>query len=99
VIHRSSFWGLVVTLVLALTYANSLSGPFIFDDRGSVLDNHTIESRQDPAVLDAPTETPTAGRPLANITLALNYAAGERDVVGYHVVNLALHITCALLIL
>jgi Flp pilus assembly protein TadD len=99
VTHRSSFWACVIALAITLTYANTLSGPFIFDDRGSVLDNHTIESLQDAAVLAAPTETPTAGRPLANLTFALNFAFGGRDVVGYHVVNIALHVACALLVL
>ncbi len=89
----------MIALAITLAYANSLSGPFIFDDRGSVLDNHTIESLQDSAVWSAPTETPTAGRPLANLTFALNFAVGGRDVVGYHVVNIALHVACALLVL
>ena len=38
-----------------------------------------------------------AGRPLANWTLALNYAAGGLDVRGYHVVNILLHLACTLL--
>lgn len=89
---------LLITLVVAGVYANSLSGPFVFDDRGTVIDNHSIESLTSAGVLRAPTEVPTAGRPVVNVLFALNYAAGGRDVAGYHVVNIALHIGCALML-
>ena len=82
-----------------LTYANSLSGPFIFDDRATVLDNASIRDlRNIGAVLAPPTETPVAGRPLVNATFAINYALDGLDVAGYHVVNIALHLLCAALV-
>jgi tetratricopeptide (TPR) repeat protein len=43
--------------------------------------------------------TPAAGRPLVSLSFALNYAAGGLDPRGYHAFNLALHLSCALLIL
>lgn len=89
---------ILITLVIAGVYANSLTGPFVFDDRGTVVDNHSIESLTSADVLRAPTEVPTAGRPVVNVLFALNYAAGGRDVAGYHVVNIALHIACALML-
>ena len=49
-------------------------------------------------MLVPPANTPVAGRPLVNLTFAINYALGGLDVGGYHVVNLALHLLCALLI-
>jgi tetratricopeptide (TPR) repeat protein len=90
----------VVVILLAggLTYWNSLDGPFVFDDRGTIVDNRSIESLWDRAVLFAPHETPTAGRPVVNISFAINYALGQRDVRGYHVANLAIHLACALLV-
>jgi Flp pilus assembly protein TadD len=89
---------LLVILVVAGVYANSLSGPFVFDDRGTVIDNHSIESLTSADVLRAPTEVPTAGRPVVNVLFALNYAADGRNVTGYHIVNIALHIGCALML-
>ena len=44
-------------------------------------------------------ETPIAGRPLASLTFAVNYAFNGLDVRGYHVVNIALHVACALLLM
>lgn len=88
----------VILLAAAAAYANSLSGPFVFDDRGTIVDNRTIEDLFSREVLSAPRETPTAGRPVVNASFALNYAFGGRDVTGYHVVNIAIHAMCALAI-
>lgn len=89
---------LLIILVVAGVYANSLSGPFVFDDRGTVIDNPSIESLTSADVLRAPTELPTAGRPVVNVLFALNYAADGRAVAGYHLVNIALHAGCALML-
>ena len=92
-------WPLAVIASAAiLVYSNSLSGPFVFDDRGTIVDNTTIESLSSRAVLSAPHETPTAGRPVVNISFALNYAFGGREVRGYHVINIAIHLLCGLLV-
>jgi len=81
----------------AAIYSNSLSGPFIFDDSVSVVTNPSIR-QWSTGVLFAGRETPTAGRPLVNVSMALNYAVGGLDVGGYHLWNLALHVLCALLL-
>ena len=47
-------------------------------------------------VLRAPHETPTAGRPAVNVSFALNYALGGREVTGYHVANITIHLLCGL---
>jgi Flp pilus assembly protein TadD len=79
-------------------YANSLSGPLVFDDRATIADNTTIEDLGSSRVLAPPHETSVAGRPVANVSFALNYALGGRDVTGYHAVNIAIHALCALVI-
>lgn len=92
---------LAALLLLAgsITYANSLSGPFIFDDGGTVLDNPQIRDLGNlSAVFSPPPETSVAGRPIANLTFAVNYALGGLHVGGYHLVNLACHLLAALLV-
>jgi tetratricopeptide (TPR) repeat protein len=90
---------MVLVLAGVLTYANSLSNPFIFDDFGSVVRNPQIRHVWSVGqTLAPPDETAVAGRPLANLSFAINYAIGGLDVVGYHVVSLALHVMCALLL-
>jgi hypothetical protein len=101
---RRSSWRapalIVIVIVGALTYANSLSAPFIFDDDAVVVENATIRS-SNPflALLTTPGGgAPTAGRPLANFSFAVNYAIGGLDVRGYHAVNVGVHVICALLL-
>lgn len=80
-----------------LTYANALGHPFIFDDAGTVVDNPTIRGIGS-SLLGGPVQTATAGRPLVNVTLALNYAAGGLSPWGYHLFNLGVHVGCALML-
>jgi len=88
--------GLIVVAVSA-AYANSFHGPFIFDDDPSIVENKSIRHLGSLRVLAAPPEAvTTTGRPVVNLSLAVNYAIGELNVEGYHAVNLAIHILAAL---
>jgi len=90
---------LIVAAALA-AYHNSFGGPFLYDDLPSIVDNGTIRQLWPVRlVLSPPTSGETvSGRPLLNLSFALNYALGGRDVQGYHVANLAIHIAAALLL-
>ena len=91
---------LLVVVCGVLAYANSIHGPFIFDDRRAVLENPTIrELWPISAVLHPPRQTPVAGRPISNLSFAINYAAGGLDVAGYHIWNIGVHILAALALL
>ncbi len=86
----------ILVIAAALTFWNGLSAPFLYDDTAAITGNLTIRDVGDPiAVLSPPSETPVGGRPLVNLSFALNYAAGGLDPTGYHAVNLALHLLCA----
>ncbi len=88
-----------IVLAGVLVYGNGLSGPMLFDDETSILNNTQIRRLSPLSVpLSPPTDTPVAGRPLVNLTFALNYAFGGLDVTGYHVVNIGLHLLSALLL-
>jgi hypothetical protein len=64
---------------------NDLSAPFLLDDQLSIVGNEQIRhlSRL-AAVLSPQRATPVAGRPLVNLSFALNYAIGGLDVRVYH---------------
>ena len=95
----SRLWPALIVLAGAATYANGLTNPFIFDDFGSVVRNPTIRDLTDlETVLSPPADTSVAHRPLVNLSFAVNYAIGELHVIGYRILNLALHLACALLI-
>jgi len=86
--------GSVIVFAAVAAYHNSFTGPFIFDDKLSILENPTIrhlwpvwETLSPPHRGGATVE----GRPLINLSLAINYALGRLDVRGYHALNLIVH--------
>ena len=87
--------GLLLAAAVALAYANSLSGPFVFDDRGAIVDNPTLHALST-SLLPPPGGVTVSGRPLLNLSFAFNYAVGGLRVRGYHTVNLAIHVLAAL---
>jgi tetratricopeptide (TPR) repeat protein len=86
----------VIAVAGVLAYANALRTPFIYDDSIAIVDNAHIRTLQLPDALFSARENPTAGRPLVNFSFALNYAAGELNPFGYHLVNIGIHVLCAL---
>lgn len=91
--------GLIAIAVLA-AYVNTLESPFVFDDAPAIIENPSIRNLADwRSVLAPPASAGSAaGRPLVNLSFALNYAAGGLDPRGYHAVNIALHAAAALLL-
>jgi len=80
-----------------LAYHNSLNGPFILDDRFSIVDNRTIRHLWPLGkVLLPPADSMVGGRPVVNLSFAVNYALGGLNVWGYHVFNLAVHLLAGL---
>lgn len=78
-------------------YGNSLRGAFVMDDLVGIVDNPTIRTLWPPgSALSPPAKSPVTGRPLVNLSLAINYALGGLDVTSYHVFNLAFHLLAAL---
>ncbi|HXB02540.1 MAG TPA: tetratricopeptide repeat protein [Opitutaceae bacterium] len=89
-----SLAGGIIVLAALAAYANSFSGPFLFDDVGSITNNPTILHFG--SALSPPTNAGTGGRPLFNLTFALNYALGGMDARGYHAFNLLIHMLAGL---
>src|SRR5438445_1838990 len=92
-LRASTIWlsaGVLITLGV-LTYANSLSGPFLFDDQSSIVENRYIRQLWPPwRLMHAPANAITTARPLVSLSLAINYALGGLDVRGFHAVNIAI---------
>ena len=89
---------MLIILAACAAYHNSFSGPFVFDDIPAIVDNPSIRHLwpitrvMRPPLLSAGAN----GRPLVNLSLAVNYALGGTSVTGYHIVNLLLHVVVAL---
>jgi len=88
---------LLIVAAIALAYANSLRGAFVLDDRRGIVENPTICDLGSPGtILSTFPRSTTSGRPILNLSLALNYALGGLDPLGYHLVNIGIHALAAL---
>jgi protein O-mannosyl-transferase len=86
---------LLIVLVGAVAYSNSLHGPFIFDDIGGITKNPQIVSLN-PFKYPSWGPTTIAGRPVAIFTFSVDYAISHLKVETYHATNLAIHLLAAL---
>ncbi len=89
-----------------LTYRRAIHAPMIFDDGNSIVHNPSIKrlwplfgTAEAPGPLMPEKDFCTSGRPLPNLSLALNYYFGQRDdPTGYHIFNTWFHIANAMLL-
>ncbi len=91
----------VVALVLAglAAYANSFGAPFVFDDDEAIVNNPSIRNLWSlrEVLLGGQAAGMTGnGRPVLNLTLAVNHALGGYHVWDFHAVNLLIHVLAAL---
>ena len=96
------FIPLVVVAAGLLAYHNSFTGKFISDDLHSIPENLTIRHLWPIwQTLSPPPRggITVEGRPLINLSLAINYALGGYNVWGYHAFNLVVHILAGLTLL
>lgn len=80
-------------------YHNTFSAPFVFDSPMSITGNPTIR-RLWPIwpVLSPASNLTVGGRPIANLSLAINYAISGEAVWSYHALNLAIHLLAGLVL-
>ncbi len=83
---RSAWPAVLLGLVALLAYANSFSGAFLFDDQHHIAEDLRIHHLWPISPLLFGTQ-----RPLVDVSLALNYAAGGLNPWGYHLVNFLIH--------
>ncbi|AHF94081.1 hypothetical protein OPIT5_04720 [Opitutaceae bacterium TAV5] len=91
----------ILILAVATCWWNSLSAPFIFDDIRAILKNDSIRKLWPLTDVLNPVQESNGvqGRPLVNLSLALNYAAGgDHDTRPYHATNMLFQAGCALLL-
>ncbi len=94
----------LLVVAVAWVYANALDGSFHYDDFHSLVYNpHVRDLANIPAFFADPSlfsvdVDKAMYRPLLLISYALNYAWGQYDTASYHLLNIAIHIGCVLLV-
>jgi tetratricopeptide (TPR) repeat protein len=104
---RAAGWTafVVLAVLIGAIYGRAAHAPFVHDDNTSVLNNPSIVrlwpllgTADSPGPLTPPRDAVTSGRPLVNLSLALNYRLGGHDTLGYHVVNIVIHVLASILL-
>ena len=88
----------VLLLVLAVVAAwhNSLAVPFLLDDADSISSNPSIRSFATAWRPPSDSGLTVSGRPLLNLSLAVNHAIHGASPAGYHVGNILIHLAATL---
>jgi len=82
----------LLAVAVVLCYWSSLRVPFLFDDINAVSTNPTIRHFALRSVLNPPNDgSATTGRPVVNLSYAVNYAISGDRVWSYHALNMAIH--------
>ena len=111
--RRQSLLVLTFIALAVAAFGPAISAPFDFDDGEAILENASIRrlSPLTTPLRPPPRGTAVSGRPVANVSFALNYALNRwigvpqtpateeaPQTIGYHVVNILLHVVAALLL-
>jgi tetratricopeptide (TPR) repeat protein len=88
---------MIAALAIAV-YWNSFPGTFLLDDFASIHQNPSIQSVAGSLVTPRDGRT-VAGRPIASLSLAINYAIGGLRPPVYLATNLLIHIACGIVLL
>ncbi|QYM78754.1 tetratricopeptide repeat protein [Horticoccus luteus] len=100
---RRSTWLAIalVTTACLLAYHRTFSAPFVYDDDEAIIGNLSIRHLWPLSNVLLPgglTGTTVSGRPVVNLTLALNYALSGLNPWSYHAFNLLIHLGSGLLL-
>jgi len=94
--RRAGLWaGVILSLAALLAYQNTFGAPFVLDDKRAIEENPTIRHLAS-ALTPPPGALTVSGRPVLNLTLAMNYWVSGGKVWSYHAVNLLIHVLAGL---
>jgi len=92
--QKIAFVGIIMVAGL-FSYANTFDAPFVFDDYNIIVKNNPhlqIKELSIASLKGALARSYGKDRPLATITLAVNYYFCQKETFGYHLVNVGVHL-------
>jgi len=100
-LNRRDLLGSLLLVALGLAvYKDASGGPFLLDDYGAIVENATLHDLTNlRAIASPPRDTTVAGRPILNLSFALNFAWSGREAWSYKVTNVGIHVLAALALL
>jgi len=101
-LSRPNLHILVIVILGLLVYSNTFHSPFQWDESEFIEGNPVVRDldyfKQPSRAEDLPFYDSLKSRYVGYLTFALNYRSHGFDVVGYHIVNLFIHISSAVLV-
>jgi tetratricopeptide (TPR) repeat protein len=88
---------LLIAAAVLIGYSNVFHAPFVFDDFAGIVDNAVIKDL-DNFISSGRGYDVSPRRFIGYLTFALNYRFGGLEVVGYHIVNLVVHMGSSFLV-
>ena len=96
--YRNSITNFLAIAAICLTgiliYSNTLDSPFQFDDQRSIVENYSL---REPFNLKGIWNFDQV-RSVAYFSLAINYHFSHLQVRGYHLINIIIHLSSAILV-
>lgn len=91
---------LLLSAVTITIYSHTLGSPFVLDDSANILKNQYIRiaDLKPESLYNAAFKSLLIKRPVSNISFALNYYFGHYNVLGYHIVNIFIHMTSGMVL-
>ncbi len=95
---------LIVLVLVGISYFHTLTYPWHLDDLPNILENSAVQINDFApdslfrAIFAAEPFTGRLSRPLSYFTFALNWYWGESNPIGYHVINILIHIVTSVLL-
>ncbi|MBF0344800.1 MAG: tetratricopeptide repeat protein [Nitrospirae bacterium] len=97
---------IIIAVVGLLSYSNTFEVPFVFDDNSFVVNNpivmnftyFTTPSLLKDVKIERDLKESYRNRYFSHFSFALNYKLNGANIIGYHVVNLIIHIFNAVLL-
>ncbi|MBN1106318.1 MAG: hypothetical protein JXL84_23130, partial [Deltaproteobacteria bacterium] len=97
--RKNAFAFLSLFLFVVLIYSNSFHASWHLDDGPNITENRRLHLEQlswseiKKTLLSTPASSRIEFfRPVSRFSLALNYYLGKTEVLGYHIVNVSIHI-------
>lgn len=105
-INRPFVHIVLIILLISLTYSNTITAPFEFDDVPNIADNLAIRnllnftdiSNLDKSNILESVRPLLSTRYIGYLSFALNFAIHGLDVKGFHLVNITIHIINSVLV-
>lgn len=90
----------LISAVIFMLYVGTIGYPFVLDDYSDIKENVHIRMNDlsFSSIVSAGFDSPCSRRPVANISFALNYYVHQYNLLGYHLINIFIHIITSILL-